>query len=232
MLKVLIICKQAETAKKIVNHILINLEMLQLTGIASSLEESKKLISKIKSDLIITTDSNIESFLSKNFYSYKPKLVIISKSRNSEIVSKNKLIVGYNLSFLEISKKIYIFINKEINQTRKEKVTKMLQKFGFDFKLSGTNYLLDAIMITISHNESFGFERLIKDTYREVAKLNNTRDKVVKWAIARSINYMYAKHTKESYIYIEEFFNIEYPEKITAKTIINLVSSNLNLTNI
>ena len=47
MLKVLIICKQAETAKKIVNHVLINLEMLQLTGIANSLEESKIFYQKL-----------------------------------------------------------------------------------------------------------------------------------------------------------------------------------------
>ncbi len=230
MLKVLIISKQTETAKKIINNILISLDNLKVMGIANNLEEAKELIPKFTVDLIITTNNiNLENFIKENFFSYKPKLVIISNLKNSESTSRNTLIVNHNLSFSEISKKISIFINTKIGKSKKEKAINLLKKFGFDFKLSGTNYLLDAIMFNVSYNESFGFEKLVKDTYAEVAKMNNTRSDLVKWAITRSINYMHSRHTKESYIFVEEFFNIKYPERPTPKTIINLVSNTLNL---
>ncbi len=229
MLKILIITNRTEIAKKIINNILISIDDIKVMGIANTFEEAKNLIPKFTVDLIITTEANIHTFIKNNFFSYKPKVIIFSKSKIISSYPKNTLVINNNLSFLEISKMISLFISTKIIKTKREKVIDLLIKFGFDFKLSGTNYLLDSIMSTINYNKSFGFERVIKDIYSEVGKANNIDGDIVKWAIARSINYMYSRHTKESYIFVENYFNIKYPEKPTPKTIITLISNNLNL---
>lgn len=229
MLKVLIVCKENQTAKKIINKILINIDNLRILGITNTLDETKDLLIKIEPDLIVTTNIHVIDMIKQNLFPNEPNIVLISKSKRTGRSPKNTLILDYSLSFSELSKKIFMYIQKNITHSQKEKAIELLTKFGFDFKLSGTVYLLDAIMYARTYKGSYSFEQLSRDIYCHIAEINNTTVDRVKWSIARSINYMHRKHTKESYIHVERYFNITYPERPTPKLIIGLMSNNLDL---
>ena len=112
--------------------------------------------------------------------------------------------------------------------SQKEKAAKILSYLGFDFKLSGTIYLLDSILYAHTYKGSYSFEKLERDIYSYVANLNSTSVDRVKWSVFRTINYMYSKHTDESYKIVEKYFNLEYKSKPTPKLVISLIANNLD----
>lgn len=227
MLNVLIVCKENETAKKIVNKLVVTNEKLKIIGIGNTLAEAETLVKNIQPDLIITTNKNIMNLVKRKFIAHQPGVVLISKDVKSSNTSGGLLTLGYTLSFNEMSKKISIFIRKNLLLSQKEEVMDILSKFGFDFKLSGSVYLLESIVYARTYKGTYSFEQLAKDIYSHVAENNNTTVDRVKWSIERSIKYMYKRHTKASYEYVEKYFNIKYPEKLTPKLVINFVTNNL-----
>ena len=102
------------------------------------------------------------------------------------------------------------------------------KNLGFNFKLAGTIYLCDSILYVSTYKGYYSFEQLKRDIYSYVADLNKTIPDRVKWAIARSINYMYEKHTKESYKVVEDYFGLKYPKRPTPKLVISLIANNLD----
>ncbi len=228
MLKVLIVCKENQTAKKIINKIVVKNEDLKIVGIANTLEETKDLFKVIEADLIITTNRNIVNLVKNKFIAHQPSIVLISKTKMSTVSTKKVLHLDYSLSFSEMAKKISMFIRKNLTSSDKEVVTEMLLKLGFDFKLSGTLFLLDAIVYARTFKGTYSFETLAKDIYTYVAENNNTTVKRVKWSIERPIHYMHKKCTKEDYKNIEKCFKIEYPEKLTPKLVINVLVNQSN----
>ncbi len=228
MLKILILCKSLSTTKKIANKILCDLEEIKIVGIANELNESKELILKTEPDFIISTTSSIIEFLENNINFYTPKVIIISRS--SEIYTDNKtmLILNYNMKFSEMSKYISKFIRQDISISKKDKVRKELSNLGFNFKLCGTIYLFDSILYSSTYKGYYSFEKLKRDIYSHVAELNNSTPDRVKWSIARSINYMFQKHTLKSYEVVEKYFGIKYPKKPTPKLVISRIANNLD----
>ncbi len=228
MLKVLIVCKENQTAKKIVNKLVVTNENLKIIGIGNTLTETETLVKNIEPDLIITTNHNIMNLAKKRFLAHQPGIVLISKDVKSSTSLGKVLTLNYSLSFEEMSQKISMFIRKKLSLSQKEKVMSTLSKFGFDFKLSGSVFLLESIVYARTYKGTYSFETLAKDIYFHVAQNNNSTIDRVKWAIERSIKYMYKNHTKESYEYVEKYLNIKYPEKPTPKLIINVLSNNLD----
>lgn len=139
------------------------------------------------------------------------------------------MFLDFRLSFSDMAKEISNFIKENVECSRKEKATRILFKLGFDFKLAGTIYILDAILYVHSYKGSYSFEKLKRDIYSYVAKINGSNIDRVKWSIARSINYMYESHTQNSYKIIENFFGIEFPKKPTPKLVISLIANSLDM---
>lgn len=73
MLKILILCKQVDTAKKLTNQVVRRLENLRLIGIATDLGEARMLIESVEPDLIISTDVNLLQLITDKFISYFPR---------------------------------------------------------------------------------------------------------------------------------------------------------------
>lgn len=231
MIKVMILYNNLNTVKKLINKVTADIEKIRIVGIAATLDETKSIIAEFEPDLIITTNSNIFKFLEENFVMYSPGIVVISNMKDIEDISyKNLLIIDYRHDFKTISKEITNFIKENLSITKKEKAIKILTYVGFDFKLSGTNYLLDSILYANSYKGSYSFETVYYDIYSHVAELNNTSCNIIKWSIARTINYLYAKGDKHTYERIEKYFGLEYPsEKLTPKFLINYISNKLNI---
>lgn len=232
MLKLMILCNNLNTAQKITNKIISNIENIRLVGIATNPEEAKIIIKEFEPELIITTNVTIFKLIEEKFVMYCPGIIIISNisdKEKKEISYRNSLIINYHHSFKEISSEINEFLENYASISKKEKIIKTLSYIGFDFKLSGTNYLLDSIIYANSYKGSYSFETIYYDIYSYVAELNNTNCNIIKWSIARSINYLYLKANKSTYDRIEKYFGVEYPEKLTPKFIINFISNKINL---
>lgn len=228
MIKVLIICKQLENAKKIVNNIVCKIEKLQLIGIANSFNEATEILVNDQADIIITTNTKTIQFIKNKFITYNPGVIIIDDSiRLKDNYSKYLLVNNLN-NYETMINKIKFFLRNTIEQSQKEKLTSILLKLGFDFNLSGTTYLYDSIIYAHSFKGSYKIEKLKRDIYSYIAELNNTTSSRVKWSIERSIRYMYDKHTKGTYMYIEKYLNIKYPQRPTPKQIILLIANSLD----
>ena len=67
MIKVLIVCKKLENAKKIMNNIVCRIDNLKLIGIANSFSEAKSLLMENQADLIITTSEKTIEFILNDY---------------------------------------------------------------------------------------------------------------------------------------------------------------------
>lgn len=231
MLKVLILCKNISTAKSITNNIVSNIKELQLVGIANNQKEILELLEKCKPDLVISTSLEIIQVIKKNFSHYTPGIILIIRKEETpdNFYYKNVLNLNINLSFEKMCNRILDFIPHDGSHSKKEKATNLLSKLGFDFKLVGTSYLLDSILYANTYKGSYSLEQLKRDIYSYVAKTNSTTVDRVIWSIARSFNYMYKRHTKESYQIIEKYLGLPYPVKPTPKLVINYIANNLDI---
>lgn len=227
MLKLLIVCKKLETAKSIINQISANIRELRLIGISNTTAESIKIIKRNKPDLIITTNTSIITLVKEKFISYYPEIILFSKTTNIDEEYENLLIEDAHKSIEEVSNQIVAFVQERVNSER-EKSTKILLDLGFNFKMSGTVYLLDSILYVRTYKGSYSFEKLEKDIYSYVAEINNTTIERVKWSVARTINNMYKNHTKESYKFVEKYLGLVYPQKPTPKFLISIIANNLD----
>ncbi len=229
MLKLMLLCNTLGTSQKIINKVVSKIENIRLVGIATTIDEAQNIIKEADPDLVITTNEKIFQVIQERFIIYSPGVVLISNSKVKHDISyKNYIIIDYRESFSCITEKITDFVKENIKASKKDKAIKILSNIGFSFKLSGTNYLLDSILYANSYKGSYSFETVFYDIYSHVAELNNTTSKVVKWAIERSILYLYGSATDETLKKIEKYFGVTYPDKITAKFTINFIANKLS----
>lgn len=224
MIKILILCENNKLIKEILNSVVVITNNLKLTGISNTIGEAKALMLRNKPDFIITTNQLIIPEVNQTFTSHAPKTIFITKRPQKS--TKRVMYVDANWEFSQILMQISKILKRNVENSKKELVTNLLIDFGFDFKISGTPFLLDAILYKDTYDGNHCLEKLV-DVYSHVAQMHNTSLEKVTWAINRSVEYMYAKHTKYTYANIEKYFRIKYPEKITPKLVINLISSNL-----
>ena len=81
-----------------------------------------------------------------------------------------------------------------------------------------------SLLYITSYVGASGFGNLSTDVYPFVAEKYNSKPLVVKWAIIRSIQYLYNKCDEETLDKIEAYFDIRYPEKMTPKLIITAIT--------
>lgn len=230
MIKILIFCNKLATAKTLTNKVISGFNDLQLIGITNTFDETLELIDKCEPNLIISTNEKIIDFIKKTYAHYTPSVVLLSKTNPStELYYKNCIILDPDSSLQNISGYIFNFVQSTIKQSKKKNAINILTTLGFDFKLSGTVYLLDAILYANTYKNSYSYEQYQKSIYSHVAKLNNTYCDKVTWAITRTINYMYKKHSRESYQILEKYLGLEYPEKPTPKLVVNTIATLLDI---
>lgn len=224
MLKILIVCKNNSTAKNIVNNVISKIPDLRLIGVANTIPEGKYFIEKHEPNLIITTSQNFLKFLNEYNYYYTPGVVFISQQgTDSNIQYKIKklfLFITPQENFRMIHSKTLKFIAKNYTTSKKDELREIIKDIGFDFKLTGTVFLLDTLIYITTFQNAQYFENLISDIYPFVARKHRTTPQIVKWSIERTIKYLYQKHEKETFEIIEDYFGIKAPEKITPKTLI------------
>ena len=124
----------------------------------------------------------------------------------------------------QILNRTFRFITDNYTTSKKKYIKEILTDIGFDFKLIGTKFLFDSLLYITSYVGASGFGNLSTDVYPFVAEKYNSKPLVVKWAIIRSIQYLYNKCDEETLDKIEAYFDIRYPEKMTPKLIITAIT--------
>ena len=229
MLKLMILCSNLNTAQTITNKIASNIENTKIIGIGITLKEALNIMKEFEPDIIISTNLKIFKLIKEKFLIYNPGIIYLSDPKEiNELSYKKAILIDHHSDFNSILKLISNFITKNVSISKKEQIIKTLSEIGFDFKLSGTNYLLDSILYANSYEGSYSFESMNKDIYSHVAEINNTRPNIVKWAIARSINYLYLRNGEDTYKKIAQYFCVIYPDRLTPKFIINFVANKLS----
>jgi len=230
MVKILILCDKLTTAKTLTNKIIAGISDLQLIGITNTLKEALEVLDFYKPDLIISTNDKIINLIKKTYSHYTPAIVLLSKlDPNTNFYYKNCIILNPDIGIQNLSGFIFNYIQSTIKQSKKKNAINILTTLGFDFKHTGTIYLLDAVLYANTYKNSYSYEQYQKEIYNHVAKLNNTYFDKVNWAITRAINYMYKKHSRESYRILEKYLGLEYPEKPTPKLVVNAVATLLDI---
>ena len=110
MLKLLILCKNFETTKKLVNKVTSNINELRLIGIANELSEAEKILKANQPDIIFSTDEEIVEFIISKFIYYYPQIVLFTQKRLLNIPYRHLLLLKPNSDLDVIATSVSIFI--------------------------------------------------------------------------------------------------------------------------
>ena len=215
MYKIIIYHNDLESIRNVCNNLFFKYRNLKIMGVAITEIEFFDMCNKIKPHIILTSQNllsnpNINKFLSKI-----ENKIILCKNKEKFRNSKHTLYISQQADYCSVQKDFDTFLLNVDEIHIHKKIHKLLERFGFDFKLTGTNYLFDAIIYSVIHKDEYLFENLEKNIYPYVAKKFNVSIGNVKWSIVRSINNMNSN-----------FNNInspKFPEKITCKSLITEV---------
>lgn len=105
-------------------------------------------------------------------------------------------------------------------------VTKELLTLGYNFKLQGTQYLLESIVYICSKRDMNLLENLEKNVYKYISNKNNKRVSNIKTSIIKSTNYVYDYQDEKK---LHNYFSIDI--KITPKLVISTVVKKVLLNN-
>lgn len=217
MYKIVIFSDNFDVVKKTCNTLLSKFNNLHLLGVSSTYDELLELTTNSKINMLILSETDmkcakVEQFVKK----IENKIVLCqdaTKHKNLKYVLYLPLETDPEHS-INLFKK---FISKVNNKIIHKKVFDILEKLNFDFKLIGTNYLLDAIIYSYMNKNDYRFENLEKNIYPHVAKLYHASDSNIKWSIIRSVNNMNAHQDPSN---LDNPY-INFCEKVTPKLLIN-----------
>lgn len=217
MYKIVIFSNDFDVVKKTCNTLLSKFNNLHLLGVASTYDELLELLNDSKINMLIISEADMKN----------TKIEQLVKKIENKIVLCQDTAKHKNLKYvlylpLETDPEHSInlfknFISKVNDKIIHKKVSDILEKLNFDFKLIGTNYLLDAIIYSYMNKNDYRFENLEKNIYPYVAKLYNASNSNIKWSIIRSVNNMNAHQNSSN---LENQY-INFCEKVTPKLLIN-----------
>lgn len=134
-------------------------------------------------------------------------------------------IIGDNTKNETIREKIMLMHNEvKTNEFLRitKRVTNELLLLGYNFKLKGTQYLLESIVHIYTKNDMNLLENLEKNVYKHIATQNSKKTLNIKTSIIKATNYVY-NYQDENKLY--EYFSIEI--KITPKLVISTILNKL-----
>lgn len=216
MHKLIIYSNDLELISKYCNNIFLQFNNLKLVGIANSEKDLSTLVDFFNPNIIFLAEKN-KATLSSTLDKIENKIILcknIKKYKNS----KHNLYISENSNYLSIKELLVKFISNINENDLYQRIYQKLNKLNFDFKLSGTNYLVHAISYSYINKNDYLFENLEKKIYPYVAKKFNTSESNVKWSIVRSINNMNSKNNSKC----------EFTEKITSKALISQIVNSLD----
>lgn len=215
MYKAILYGKNLQTLKTMYNTIfkIVDNSCINLTKIITNeeellnLEEDLNLI--IFYDFEITTNNLIP--LIKKF---ETKIIFTNEISNSKN-SKYTLYLPIEPNEQYTCDKLPKFVLKHNKNYISKRVRQILESIDLDFRLIGSNYLVEAITYSYMHKDEYLFENLEKNIYPQIAKRQNLDVENIKWAITRSLDYLK--------IHSPNIDIIKFNDKLTPKLLITQV---------
>ena len=223
MYKIIIYYNDLEIIRNICNNLFFQYRNLKIMGVAKTEDEFIDMYKRINPNIVLTSQELLKSKTVYQLFNKTDSKIILCKNKNNFRNSKSILYITENPNYNSIKKDFNHFLYNVDERYLHKKIHKYLEKFGFDFKLTGTNYLFDAILYSVIHKDEYLFENLEKNVYPHVAEKFNVSIANVKWSIIRSINNMNSKFDYKK----SQTLPIEFSEKITSKLLITEVVNRL-----
>lgn len=131
-------------------------------------------------------------------------------------------IIGNTIEKEDVEKNLnFIDEDKEISKIV-QKVTNELLLLGYNFKLKGTQYLLDYIIYVYSNQDRDMLENLERNVYKYISLKNNKTILNIKTSIINSTNYVYDYQNSEI---LTQYFssNIKITPKLVIATVLRKI---------
>ena len=212
MYKCILFTTNLEKFKKMYNLICLskNNFCINLIQIATTYEELQELNNKFEFNLIIMCYSDLKNEKIFSIFKKIQNKIIFTDSISNLKNSKNTLYLSFN-SFSQYElKKLSNFLTKISEVDIRKYFRTLLKNYEFNFNLNGTTYLLESIVYSYMNKDKYVSENLEKNVFPKVAKIYNTTDKNVKWAIVRSINNIKCTNSKLK----------QFDDRLTPKSVI------------
>ena len=235
MLNLLIISKDIDKARKILNYISENSNQIRIYSIVNSLDEGLEILNNGIIDVtLINTDDKINTiytYLSNISDSYieKYKKTMIILSNNISHIHSNHYIcecfsseVDMSILFLKINKIVKNKLPQITQLTLSNKINKELEFIGYNLSYNGTKYLSESIALI--YNNYYSSENLSKNIYPVIAKKHNKTVNTIKCNIISATNSMYYKCNE---IKLKQYFNLCTTTKPKPKLVIHTVLNKL-----
>ena len=227
MINLIILINNVENIKQFINNLIFKISNLNSIFIAHNITEFQNLIKKFRPDLIIISKFYYSALSNPNILNYHSFQIFFYNSKIYLQNSNNDICLLCSINDTNLLNTIQEFINNKTENELKNRISSILNEFNFNFKLIGTNYLIDAILYSYINKDSYIFENLEKNVYSHICFKNNTNPKNIKWAIVRAINNMYLNSDNNNIKKISEYFYLDIYEKPTAKIIITMIINKL-----
>ena len=227
MINLIILINKVENIKQFINNLILKISNLNSIFIAHNIIEFENIIKKFKPDLMIISKFYYSAISNLSIFNYHSFRIFLYNSKLYLQNSNNDICLLCSINNKKMLNTIQEFINNKTENELKNRITSILNEFNFNFKLIGTNYLIDAILYSYINKDSYIFENLERNVYSHICCKNNTNPKNIKWAIVRSINNMYLNSDNNNIKKLSEYFYLDIYEKPTAKIIINMIINKL-----
>lgn len=233
MLNLLIIDKDINNSKNLLNYIFENSCEFRVYSIASNLSEGIKILNTGLIDVtLINLDDDI-NYIIKNLHTisasyykkYKKSILILSRDINNflddsyiyEYISSQESISAIFLKIHEIVKNKSTQFNKSILLS---KIYKELEYIGYNLSYNGTRYLAESIALIYNNYDCS--ENLNKDVYTVIAKKYNKTVNTVKGNIRAATNSMFYECDENRLKDYFNFYTISKPKpKLVIFTVLN-----------
>lgn len=216
MYNVVIFSNNLNLIKKFSNIIFKHFDNMRFSGFASNKKELSALCETSNINMIILSDKDSKKDSLLPLLKHIENKIIIYDVPNNFKNSKYTLYIPYCADTNFIIEKLNKFAYKSGEKAIRLKIHHILETLNFDFKLVGTNYLLESIVYSYFTKDKYHFENLEKRIYPYVSQKYNLSVENIKWSIIRAVNHMkFHSSSKEL-----EKYNLLFIEKITPKSII------------
>lgn len=168
MHNLIIYSNNLDLISKYCNNVFSKFNNLKLIGIITSEKDLSNLIDFSNPDIIFLAEKNkdtLPSILDK----IENKIVLCQKNDKYKN-SKHTLYISENIDYISTRKSILKFISNINENDLHHRIYQILDNLNFDFKLSGTNYLIHAISYSYINKDDYLYENLEKKIYPYVAK--------------------------------------------------------------
>jgi len=209
MLNSLLITDNINLVKGLLDEIRIHGLNIKVGGLGTTKFETLTLLKEPDFDLVFL-DKNLENDYSRSiFRSYKRDILVISFDENNMLL---------NTKYIKTLKRL---INNFDLEIRREKVIKELEFIGYKFKYKGTHYLVDAIMMMFSDQDSM-VDNLQSTVYPIIARKYKKSITNVKSSINKATEYMYCECDSQK---LAKYFRFSLDTKPTVKQVVFTVGS-------